>query len=67
MLCQKELDRPEVPKYGRAGRVAKAHGGQAAARARPDGGLKVQVTLPAIARQEKLRNRVEIAAWYRRP
>jgi signal transduction histidine kinase len=29
--------------------VAKAHGGRAQARARPDGGLEVQVTLPATA------------------
>ena len=29
--------------------VAKAHGGRAEARARPDGGLDVQVTLPATA------------------
>jgi signal transduction histidine kinase len=29
--------------------VARAHGGRAQARARPDGGLEVQVTLPAAA------------------
>jgi signal transduction histidine kinase len=29
--------------------VANAHGGRAQARARPDGGLEVQVTLPAAA------------------
>jgi signal transduction histidine kinase len=33
--------------------VAAAHGGQVEARARPDGGLEVQVTLPAIARREQ--------------
>jgi signal transduction histidine kinase len=31
--------------------VATAHGGRAQARARPGGGLEVQVTLPAVARQ----------------
>jgi signal transduction histidine kinase len=32
--------------------VAKAHGGHAEARARPDGGLDVQITLPASAHKE---------------
>lgn len=32
--------------------VAKAHGGHAVARARPDGGLEVQITLPAAARKD---------------
>jgi signal transduction histidine kinase len=31
--------------------VAKAHGGQAEGRARPDGGFDVQITLPAVAHQ----------------
>jgi signal transduction histidine kinase len=35
--------------------VAKAHGGQAEARARPDGGLDVQITLPAAAGQNQRR------------
>ncbi len=32
--------------------VAKAHGGHAVARARPDGGLEVQITLPAAAHKD---------------
>jgi signal transduction histidine kinase len=35
--------------------VAKAHGGHAEARARPDGGLDVQITLPAAAHQNHRR------------
>lgn len=49
--------------------VAKAHGGHAEARARPDGGLDVQITLPATANGQRLapHQRQAIAPHARQP